>query len=175
MGYCHTDSSFEERLRLNLLYNYTTWYWGHHARSTLTLHEKIIDFLKCKAKVEAATQAMLARKRFPSHLNYSQQVPRQMTGLHLAAYFGITEAVGIILKSADVESKDTNGRTPLWWAAQYGHEAVVKQLLEAKADVESNDTIYDRTPLSWAAQYGHEAVVKLLQSTTTTRTHSWTP
>ena len=35
----------------------------------------------------------------------------------------------LLEKGADVESKDTEyGRTPLWWAARNGHEAVVKLL-----------------------------------------------
>ena len=55
----------------------------------------------------------------------------------------------------------TYGQTPLSWAAQNGHEAVVKLLLEKGADVESKSS-NGRTPLSWAAENGHEAVVKLL-------------
>jgi ankyrin repeat protein len=31
----------------------------------------------------------------------------------------------------DVDSRDVNDRTPLWWAAEGGHEAVVK-LLQSK-------------------------------------------
>jgi ankyrin repeat protein len=55
---------------------------------------------------------------------------------------------------------------PLSWAAQRGHEAVVKLLLATgEVDVESKDND-GRTPLSWAAQRGHEAVVKLLQLST---------
>ena len=48
-------------------------------------------------------------------------------------------------------------------AAYFGHEVVVKQLLEAnsKADIEPKDS-YGRTPLSWAAERGHEAIVKQL-------------
>jgi ankyrin repeat protein len=36
---------------------------------------------------------------------------------------------------------------PLLWAAERGREAMVKQLLEAEADVESKDK-YGQTPLS---------------------------
>jgi ankyrin repeat protein len=47
------------------------------------------------------------------------------------------------------------------WAAQQGHEAAVKLLLEKGAKLESRDKDC-RTPLSWASSNGHEAVVKLL-------------
>jgi ankyrin repeat domain-containing protein 50 len=62
----------------------------------------------------------------------------------------------------DADSKDgADSRTPLSWAARYGHEAVVKLLLEKGTELETKDN-YGRTPLSWAAVNGHEAVLKLL-------------
>jgi hypothetical protein len=161
-GFCHTDSSFEERLQLNPLYDYAARYWGYHAYQASELHPKVIDFMQCTRKLEAATQAMLARNSYPNS-SYSQRPPRQITGLHLAAYFGITQSVEIILQSTDIESKDSRGQTPLSWAARNGHDGVVKQLLAAKADIESKDS-EDRTPLSWAAANGHEGVVKQLLS-----------
>ena len=86
----------------------------------------------------------------------------QMTGVHLAAYFGLWKSMSALLERPhDVNAEDKDGRTPLSWAAGNGHEAVVKLLLDKNADIESKDK-YGRTPLSWAAENGHEAVVKLL-------------
>jgi hypothetical protein len=56
-------------------------------------------------------------------------------------------------------------RSLLMWAAEGGHEAVVKLLLETgKVEVESKD-LSGMTPLSIAAKSGHNAVVALLLET----------
>jgi ankyrin repeat protein len=55
---------------------------------------------------------------------------------------------------ADIESKDKNGQTPLSWACEMEHTAVVKHLLEAGAAIQS--------PLLFAARTGHAATIKLL-------------
>ena len=69
--------------------------------------------------------------------NYSQRVPRQMTGVHLAAYFGLTGVIMALHKNGhNPDVKDTYGRTPLSWAAEHGHEAVVKLLLEKGTELE---------------------------------------
>ncbi|KAF1816294.1 hypothetical protein P152DRAFT_470330 [Eremomyces bilateralis CBS 781.70] len=56
----------------------------------------------------------------------------------------------------------------------FGHEGIVKVLLEAKADVDSKDDD-GRTPLWWAAVNGHERIVKLLESFSVTRPPVSTP
>jgi ankyrin repeat protein len=68
----------------------------------------------------------------------------------------------LLEKGAKLGSKDRRSQIPLSWAAENGHEAVVKLLLEKGAELDSKDTIYGRTPLSWTAKTGREAVVKLL-------------
>lgn len=65
-------------------------------------------------------------------------------------------------KGAAIEAKYKEcGQTPLAWAAQTGHDAVVRLLLDKGADTEVRDK-YGQTPLRLAIERGHEAVVRLL-------------
>ena len=161
--FCQTDAEFEERLRLNQFYNYAAQNWGHHAYKVLILSQEAVGFLKSQPKTEAASQALLVNKRHSWHSRYSQEAPRQMTGPHLAAYFGLKEAMITLSENGhDLNSKDSNGRTSLSWAAKRGHEAVVRLLLEKGAELEAKEDDFGQTPLSLAAGWGHEAVVKLL-------------
>jgi ankyrin repeat protein len=57
---------------------------------------------------------------------------------------------------------NSSGRTPLLYAVEYEHKAVVKLLLEKGAKLETKYEGYGLTPLLWAVGNGHEAVVKLL-------------
>jgi hypothetical protein len=135
-GFCPTDEEFEARLQLNLLYDYAARNWGHHARAASTeVEQLILGLLESEAKVSAANQAILASKSYSWDSGYSQRVLRQMTGVHVAAYFGLREAIMALLKNGhDLDTKDNGGRTPLSWATEKGHEAVVKLLLEKGAD-----------------------------------------
>jgi ankyrin repeat protein len=145
----------------------------------------ILGFLESEVKVSGSSQAMMVSRNY---INYSQEVPRQMTGVHHAAYFGLAEVIMALLGNGhNSDVKDTYGRTPLWLAAESGHEAVVKLLLEKGAELEAKDygdrtslwreakdygdqtslwreakDYGGRTPLWLVAEHGHTAVVKLL-------------
>ena len=56
---------------------------------------------------------------------------------------------------------DSEGYTPLYCAAENGHEGVVQQLLGQNVNPDTPDDV-NRTPLSHAAENGHEGVVQLL-------------
>ncbi|KAI8663498.1 NACHT-sigma domain-containing protein [Fusarium keratoplasticum] len=98
---------------------------------------------------------------------YSRDCPLEGTSLvHVMSRYGVAGALWAILKRADqvginIDARDSDGRTPLSWAAEGGHEAVVRLLLDRGAHTEVPDK-ESRTPLWRAAEKGHEAVVRLL-------------
>jgi ankyrin repeat protein len=150
-GFCQTDEEFEERLRLYQLYDYAAHNWGHHARNAKTLFQEVVDFLQCESKVKASSQALFGAE---SSLSRNS---RQVIGLHLAAYFGVREAVPSLLDRYYMDIKDAYGRTSLLLAAANGHDDVVDLLCnKSKADVDL------KTPLLCAATNGHAGVVQLL-------------
>ena len=163
-GFCPTREALKEQLQLNALYDYAAQNWGHHAHAASIEKQLILNFLKSEAKVSISSQAMMTSRSYQS--GNVPLAPRQTMGAHLVAYFGLREVMIALLKNGhDPNFKDTNGQTPLSWAAENGHEAVVKLLLEKGAELESKDSkdaSNGWTPLSWAAYNGHEAVAKLL-------------
>ena len=89
------------------------------------------------------------------------------SGVIVASYFGLERLAQRLLdQGADLDTKDQYyGQTPLSWAAERGHESIVKLLLATgEVDADSMDR-YNQTPLSSAAENGHEGIVKLLLAT----------
>jgi ankyrin repeat protein len=69
---------------------------------------------------------------------------------HIVAFFGIPAIMSYLISTArNLDSKDpAYGQTPLSLAAEYGHEAVVKLLVE-REDIEADSKDANgRTPLS---------------------------
>jgi len=153
------DTTLEKYQELS----YAARNWGYHARAaSAKMEQPILDFLGCAAKVSASSQVI--RNSIHYTLHSRSNGLRQMTCVHLAAYFGLERVMTTLLENGhDSDSKDGGNRTPLSWAAGNGHKAVVKLLLAKDGvDPDCKDTEYGLTPLSWAAVNGHEAVVKLL-------------
>lgn len=165
-GFCITDEEFEERLRTYPFYDYAARNWGHHARTVSSegaSSDQILRILENDDKLPGLVQAMMVFQRY---LDFSQEVPKKMTGVHVAAYFGLLGAIKELHgKGADLEADDSYGRSPLSWAAQRGNTKVVEWLLGKSADPNSKATAIFMdgcTPLWFAAQNGHDAVVRAL-------------
>ena len=73
----------------------------------------------------------------------------------------------LLLERKDInpDTPDTKyGQTPLLWAAEQGHEGIVRLLL-GRNDVDPNSSCKSgRTPLTLATENGHDRVVELLQA-----------
>ena len=86
-----------------------------------------------------------------------------------AAMHGHGTTVELLLGTGevDVDVKDASGWTPLWWAANNGHDVVVAQLLAAGAAVDVDTRGYGckGSPLLCAAKNSHEVAVRLLLAT----------
>ena len=111
-GFCQTDGEFEARLRSCPQYDYAAHNWGAHSRQITGCDQVIINFLTDTTKTEAAGQALMAIKR--PWYQYSRNFPKRITGLHLAAYFGVYEAIHRLIRDLlNIEPKDSYDRTPL--------------------------------------------------------------
>ena len=87
--------------------------------------------------------------------------------LHLAAHQGWMDiAIDLITKyKCDINSKDSNGRTPLYYAVINNHLEVVKYLIdEQHCDPMTRDNDGD-TPLHIACRHSHIDIVRYLLST----------
>ncbi|KAI9766598.1 MAG: hypothetical protein M1840_006409 [Geoglossum simile] len=165
-GSCPTDKDFESRLKQNVFLDYAARHWGHH---TLTVQDEVCElacsFLQRGSSVSCAVQAMSTSTY--KYGQYTQSYPKETTGLHLTAQFGLLCLTKELLSmlggniAISTDSRDSYGRSPLWLAAAYGHGVVVKLLLEKGADVNAQDGFYGNT-LRMASYRGHEQIVKLL-------------
>ena len=171
-GSCASDEAFEQRVTENPLFRYCIHHWSRHVqpiRYPCLASKLALEFLCNNTLIESVSQAVsILIYNYPG---FSLGFTRQLNGLHLVAEYGLVYMAGLLFeqksRSGDLilDTKDSNDWTPLHWAAQGGHEAVVQLLLATgQVDADSKDD-HGQTPLHWAAMRGHEAVVQLLRAT----------
>ena len=183
-GPCATFSELESRLRAWSLYHYSALQWGHHARAALSrspvqsIFWQDYEFLTSRPHLEAACQVLFATGDQETDI---RDFPHRMTGLHLAAYFGIASLISALCakntgrgdgggredeksKAAILNARDSHGRTVVSWAAQRGHLEALHVVLKEGGTLIDLDSRERRgqTPLSLAAEHGHTAIVETL-------------
>ncbi|KAM0478919.1 hypothetical protein ACHAPX_004897 [Trichoderma viride] len=87
------------------------------------------------------------------HLATAAQPPLAMP-LEVVEIFAATEPTLL-------DARDSDGRTPLSYAAENGHDQIAQFLLAKGVDAQSGGS-KGRTPLHWAALKGHPRIVQLL-------------
>ncbi|CAN9253428.1 unnamed protein product [Alternaria alternata] len=131
-GPCRSDRLLEERLTRYPFYRYACRYWAQHV---LPLKDKNKDllfrFLENDQSVAAAYQVYLVTQEMPRGTGSSQAAPQGITGMHLVAHFGLHVILDELIKRRvdDVAAKDSNGHTPLWWAAKSRMKETAKILI----------------------------------------------
>ena len=160
--HCMDLDSLKENSSQYAFLNYAALYWG-----TYYVKQQCVDDLKNLARVilehederpPCAIQALYFA--IDRRWDFAKTIAQKFSGIHATAYFGLSEHV---VHFHNVELLDEGCRTPLSWAAQNGHEAVVRLLVERNGiDINSRDSYYRKTPLMWAAENGHESIVQLL-------------
>ena len=148
------------------LFQYAARYWGYHAREAASLPQNCIDFLKQQHKVQTCCSHFLPDLEYPKG-TYIQDYGalEGLTGLHVAAIFGLVEAVNVLCIGLEQANACTVHfeATPLAFAVRENHIRVAEILLERGADMERRFGKHcPSTPLIIASAKGHEAIVRLL-------------
>jgi ankyrin repeat protein len=175
VGPCSSQEDYEQRLKGFALLSYAAVYWGPHWNQLIgtgyvaALDEVTTDALLLlldSKHLSAISQALFMSERWRWSSAAVREEGEGFSGSHWIARFGLLPLLEQLMdKGHDLEQRDISRRTPLSWAAENGHGATVKQLLDTgKVDVDSKDD-YGQTPLSWAARNGEEATVKQLLDT----------
>ncbi|KAL4929897.1 uncharacterized protein BDV17DRAFT_290253 [Aspergillus undulatus] len=131
-GYCPTDEQYETRAKTHVLLEYATKNLGKHISGEIEdkVIQSAVKLFSNKSKVSSATQAAFIQTQ--QYGRNSQVFPRDFYGIHYASYLGWADVINQLLVSyeKEVDLQDSYSRTPLSWAAENGHKAVVKLLLD---------------------------------------------
>ncbi len=151
----------EEELRRYPLRHYAASTWAYHASKTENAFaiSTVLSFLNQANNVIKAVRLDL-RLGMLGH-----RLAEPYSSIHIAAMYGLRCATQRLLdESIPADSRDSLGRTPLFFAALTGELDVVK-LLVARDDVSINATSsapHSITPLVVAVSNSHHPVIKVL-------------
>ena len=150
--------------------HYASCNWGYHAVKEMTESVKHLALQHLLRDANHISANILLKEPSVDFLSWwdRRQGRRPnlqgFTGLHYISYLGV---IGIAtamveMKRWDLNGRDSNGATPLIWAAKYGNHTLAKLLLEQDG---ASPTLSDKqglTPLIHAAKAGHRGVMELL-------------
>ena len=146
---------------------YAVKYWIAHAQiverenvpqdDLVALFQPTRSILVALQGLDVAITDLMSRRVF--------DINPGMTVIDFASSFGLSSVVSCILerdaRNAEINVRDNKERTPLHYAAEAGHEAIVRHLLEAGATVDPK-TDGGWTPALEATFKGHKNIVELL-------------
>lgn len=159
------DEEFEKRKAQHHLLQYACSFWGNHASDagqTEEVHRAVTGYLEDTGKVAAFIQAAWY---VTSEGLENWDIRKGANGLHIAAWFGLTEVLRSLLeRGLDVNAQDpASGQTPLILASRRGHASTTTLLLDRGATVNTRNNA-ESTAMFEAVIGNHAEVVAVLLS-----------
>jgi ankyrin repeat protein len=160
---CPNHDEWESRCREYSFLYYSARYWPDHV---FTVQEDI-----CELAMALLQDSNLVSYAYVHKWESYGQPLTLVTGLHLTASSGLLHLSRELLSWAEKEkidlsnSKDSKGKTPLFWGVESGRKDVVELLLSAQAVDVNVKNIYWLTALSEAISRDHKEIVQLLLCT----------
>jgi ankyrin repeat protein len=157
-------------------FTYAILNWGYHARDS-TWEEYgplLLDFLREKPDHHLRSLMGvfgLVDRSMKTYWNLEEKhwisgsrITSRSGVLHISALFGLVPIARVfIARDEAIDSRDCEGKSPIWLATLNGHEDIVRMLLHAQADPNIGDRL-GRRPLQLAAASNSMPLVKLLLS-----------
>ena len=164
------------RLGRHPFLDYAARNWSFHARvcGQQNIKELTMRFAKDDCRASATIQVMLVLdERYGLLRGIEDTMTRSpFSAVHLIAHLGDAHTMSELLNHGfEVNALDATLRTPLWWAALQGHQAMVDLLLSQKnVNVNNRGILYygtryqrcTETPLGVAAGEGNTKIVERL-------------
>ena len=128
-------------------------------------HTHIVQYLLSNGKINPL--AKNSETKFKQSYTRYPVEEKRLALPHLAARVGSMDSVKdlVIKYKCDINSKDSNGRTALYYASINNHLEVVRYFInEQHCDPMTRD-IYGNTPLHYACKYDHPQIAQFLLTT----------
>lgn len=142
---------------------YASCFWARHAVAgeQINLSAQINEYLARNPRVWLCNDTRIKLIPVPEML--TSKALRQCTGCGIAAYFGLCEALKLILPMTDNINMVTYGGVfPLHLAAEKDQAAAIETLLEHGADIECKCKFASTTPLLHSIRWGSQTAARVL-------------
>jgi Ankyrin repeats (3 copies)/Ankyrin repeats (many copies) len=161
--YQRPDDVLEKDNHIQSLLLYSAEHWPSHLRGAYIPHDdsavfRILGFYQVNSRLYNVWFPVFWQATRP-YDNLPEMSPIRLGGL--LGHENILELTLQRKEDYDINELDSDGRTALFWASEYGHEKVVQILLERGADINARGRGYSNA-LYTASEGGHEKVVQML-------------
>ena len=157
------EDVLEKDNHLQSLLAYSAEHWLFHLREAYLPHNdpvvfRVLRFCQVNSKLYNVWFPIFWKATRPH-----DDLP-EMSSIRLGGLLGHKHVLELMLQRKedyDIDESDSDRRTALIWASEYGHKEVVETLLQHGADVNAQGGICGNA-LQAASQNGHEKMVQLL-------------